>query len=140
MESNLRDNRGQQPSFKRQNTSGQNVARAYTAGKTIDRMGYAGGQYPTAISEGLMHHEGVVYYEVWKITVKPGQETRSENSRLDGNRSYGESLSYWCGGRNKPPIPTLSQDYLGRPVRHRSSARRLVSFDVSHHWYGLVAK
>ncbi|GJS84990.1 hypothetical protein Tco_0751531 [Tanacetum coccineum] len=32
MESNLRDNRGQQPPFKRQNTSGQNVARAYTAG------------------------------------------------------------------------------------------------------------
>ncbi|GJT25149.1 putative reverse transcriptase domain-containing protein [Tanacetum coccineum] len=32
MESNPRDNRGQQPSFKRQNISGQNVARAYTAG------------------------------------------------------------------------------------------------------------
>ncbi|GJT40702.1 hypothetical protein Tco_0940567 [Tanacetum coccineum] len=32
MESNLRDNRGQQPPFKRQNTSGQNVARAYMAG------------------------------------------------------------------------------------------------------------
>ncbi|GJX48699.1 hypothetical protein Tco_0273889, partial [Tanacetum coccineum] len=32
MEINLRDNRGQQPPFKRQNTSGQNVARAYTAG------------------------------------------------------------------------------------------------------------
>nr|GEW65467.1 hypothetical protein [Tanacetum cinerariifolium] len=32
MESNPRDNRGQQPPFKRQNTSGQNVARAYTAG------------------------------------------------------------------------------------------------------------
>ncbi|GKE11027.1 hypothetical protein Tco_1414578, partial [Tanacetum coccineum] len=32
MESNLRDNRGQQPPFKRQNTSGQNMARAYTAG------------------------------------------------------------------------------------------------------------
>nr|GEW70285.1 reverse transcriptase domain-containing protein [Tanacetum cinerariifolium] len=31
MESNPRDNRGQQPPFKRQNTSGQNVARAYTA-------------------------------------------------------------------------------------------------------------
>ncbi|GKB93487.1 putative reverse transcriptase domain-containing protein [Tanacetum coccineum] len=30
MESNIRDNRGQQPPFKRQNTSGQNVARAYT--------------------------------------------------------------------------------------------------------------
>nr|GEU82630.1 hypothetical protein [Tanacetum cinerariifolium] len=32
IESNLRDNRGQKPSFKRQNTSGKNVARAYTAG------------------------------------------------------------------------------------------------------------
>nr|GEW79831.1 hypothetical protein [Tanacetum cinerariifolium] len=31
MESNPRDNRGQQPSFKRQNTTGQNVARAYMA-------------------------------------------------------------------------------------------------------------
>nr|GEV26929.1 hypothetical protein [Tanacetum cinerariifolium] len=31
MESNPRDNHGQQPPFKRQNTSGQNVARAYTA-------------------------------------------------------------------------------------------------------------
>ncbi|GJT00429.1 putative reverse transcriptase domain-containing protein [Tanacetum coccineum] len=31
MESNPKDNRGQQPPFKRQNTSGQNVARAYTA-------------------------------------------------------------------------------------------------------------
>ncbi|GKF57207.1 putative reverse transcriptase domain-containing protein, partial [Tanacetum coccineum] len=31
MESNPRDNRGQQPPFKRQNISGQNVARAYTA-------------------------------------------------------------------------------------------------------------
>ncbi|GJU15598.1 putative reverse transcriptase domain-containing protein [Tanacetum coccineum] len=40
MESNLRDNRRQQPSFKRQNTSGQNVARAYTAGNN-ERRGYA---------------------------------------------------------------------------------------------------
>nr|GEZ53322.1 putative reverse transcriptase domain-containing protein [Tanacetum cinerariifolium] len=32
MESNPKDNRGHQPPFKRQNTSGQNVARAYTTG------------------------------------------------------------------------------------------------------------
>nr|GEZ25233.1 putative reverse transcriptase domain-containing protein [Tanacetum cinerariifolium] len=32
MESNPRDNHGQQPPFKRKNTSGQNVARSYTAG------------------------------------------------------------------------------------------------------------
>ncbi|GKG20301.1 hypothetical protein Tco_0380102, partial [Tanacetum coccineum] len=32
METNPKDNRGQQPPFKRQNVSGQNVARAYAAG------------------------------------------------------------------------------------------------------------
>ncbi|GKF35947.1 putative reverse transcriptase domain-containing protein [Tanacetum coccineum] len=32
-DNNPRDNRGQQPSFKRQNVGGQNVARAYTSGK-----------------------------------------------------------------------------------------------------------
>nr|GEZ23084.1 putative reverse transcriptase domain-containing protein [Tanacetum cinerariifolium] len=37
MESNPMDNRGQQPSFKRQNISGQNVARAYTAGNNKKR-------------------------------------------------------------------------------------------------------
>ncbi|GJR81791.1 putative reverse transcriptase domain-containing protein [Tanacetum coccineum] len=37
MESNLWDNRGQQLPFKRQNTSGQNVARAYTAGNNERR-------------------------------------------------------------------------------------------------------
>ncbi|GKE99426.1 hypothetical protein Tco_0022777, partial [Tanacetum coccineum] len=41
MESNLRDNRGQQPPFKRQNTSGQNVAKAYTVGNN-ERRRYAG--------------------------------------------------------------------------------------------------
>ncbi|GKC90279.1 putative reverse transcriptase domain-containing protein [Tanacetum coccineum] len=35
------DNRRQQPPFKRKNTSGQNVARAYTAGNN-ERRGYAG--------------------------------------------------------------------------------------------------
>ncbi|GKA60537.1 putative reverse transcriptase domain-containing protein, partial [Tanacetum coccineum] len=40
IESNPRDNRGQQPPFKRQNVSGQNVARAYTAGNN-ERRGYA---------------------------------------------------------------------------------------------------
>ncbi|GJS38191.1 putative reverse transcriptase domain-containing protein [Tanacetum coccineum] len=41
MESNPRDNRGQQPPFKRQNISGHNVANAYTAGNN-ERRGYAG--------------------------------------------------------------------------------------------------
>nr|GFA75037.1 hypothetical protein [Tanacetum cinerariifolium] len=41
IESNPRDNRRQQPPFKRQNISGQNVARAYTAGNN-ERRGYTG--------------------------------------------------------------------------------------------------
>ncbi|GJV83005.1 putative reverse transcriptase domain-containing protein [Tanacetum coccineum] len=39
MESNLRDNRGQKPPFKRQNISGQNVVRAYMTGNN-ERIGY----------------------------------------------------------------------------------------------------
>ncbi|GJW97561.1 reverse transcriptase domain-containing protein [Tanacetum coccineum] len=53
---NLRDNRGQQPPFKRQNTSGQNVARAYTAGNN-ERKGYAG-PLPYC-NKCRMHHEGL---------------------------------------------------------------------------------
>ncbi|GKA44507.1 putative reverse transcriptase domain-containing protein [Tanacetum coccineum] len=39
METNPRDNHGQQPSFKRHNVSGQNVARAYAAGN-YEKRGY----------------------------------------------------------------------------------------------------
>ncbi|GKB16707.1 hypothetical protein Tco_0850630 [Tanacetum coccineum] len=56
MESNLRDNRGQQPPFKRQNTSGQNVARAYTAGNN-ERRGYDG-PLPYC-NKCRLHHEGL---------------------------------------------------------------------------------
>ncbi|GKF29319.1 reverse transcriptase domain-containing protein, partial [Tanacetum coccineum] len=38
LEVNQRDNRGQQPPFKRQNVRGQNVARAYTAGNNERRV------------------------------------------------------------------------------------------------------
>nr|GEU86119.1 retrovirus-related Pol polyprotein from transposon 17.6 [Tanacetum cinerariifolium] len=49
-DNNPRDNRGQQPAFKRQNVRGQNVARAYTAGNNekIDVLGLS----PTATSAG----------------------------------------------------------------------------------------
>ncbi|GJU86279.1 putative reverse transcriptase domain-containing protein [Tanacetum coccineum] len=56
MVSNLRDNRGQQPPYKRQNTSGQNVARAYTAGNN-ERRGYAG-PLPYC-NKCRLHHEGL---------------------------------------------------------------------------------
>nr|GEZ52472.1 hypothetical protein [Tanacetum cinerariifolium] len=48
MESNPRDNRGQQPPFKRQNATGQNVARAYTT-RNNEEIGMLG-LSPTAAS------------------------------------------------------------------------------------------
>ncbi|GJW36045.1 putative reverse transcriptase domain-containing protein [Tanacetum coccineum] len=55
LDNNYRDNRGQQPPHKRQNTGGQNVARAYTAGNNKKR-GY-GGTLPFC-NRCKLHHEG----------------------------------------------------------------------------------
>ncbi|GJW99342.1 putative reverse transcriptase domain-containing protein, partial [Tanacetum coccineum] len=56
MESNPRDNCGQQPPFKRQNISGQNMARAYTAGNN-ERKGYVG--FLPYCNKCRLHHEGL---------------------------------------------------------------------------------
>ncbi|GJR14227.1 putative reverse transcriptase domain-containing protein [Tanacetum coccineum] len=69
MESNPRDNRGQQPPFKRQNVSGQNVARAYAAGNN-EKSGYAGPhllcnkfRYHHVGPSPLGNQQGVTCYE-----------------------------------------------------------------------------
>ncbi|GKG25360.1 putative reverse transcriptase domain-containing protein, partial [Tanacetum coccineum] len=55
LEVNQRDNRGQQPPFKKQNVRGQNVARAYTTGNN-EKRGYTG---PLPYySKCKLHHEG----------------------------------------------------------------------------------
>nr|GEY35467.1 putative reverse transcriptase domain-containing protein [Tanacetum cinerariifolium] len=56
MKSNPKDNRGQKPSFKRQNTTGKNVARPYTAGNN-ERKGYVG-SFPYC-NKYRLHHEGL---------------------------------------------------------------------------------
>ncbi|GJY30993.1 putative reverse transcriptase domain-containing protein [Tanacetum coccineum] len=100
MESNLRDNRGQQPPFKRQNTSGQNVARAYTAGNN-ERKGYAGplpycnkaAIAPNTQRAPVGNQQGIICYECGRPghfkkdclsfdnirPWKPGQETKNGN-------------------------------------------------------------
>ncbi|GKB53588.1 putative reverse transcriptase domain-containing protein, partial [Tanacetum coccineum] len=55
LEINQRDNRGQQPPFKRQNVGGPNVARAYTAGNN-ERKPY-NGPLPLC-NKCKLHHEG----------------------------------------------------------------------------------
>ncbi|GKG07765.1 hypothetical protein Tco_0330734, partial [Tanacetum coccineum] len=56
LDSNSRDNRGQQQPFKRQNVNGQHVARAYTVENNVERKGYAG--VLPYCSKCRMHHEG----------------------------------------------------------------------------------
>ncbi|GJQ91850.1 putative reverse transcriptase domain-containing protein [Tanacetum coccineum] len=55
LEVNQRDNRGQQPPFKRQNVRGQNVARAYTAGNNERRV--YNGSLPLC-NKCKFHYEG----------------------------------------------------------------------------------
>ncbi|GKG51052.1 hypothetical protein Tco_0539176, partial [Tanacetum coccineum] len=55
LDNNYRDDRGQQPPHKRQNTGGQNVARAYTSSNN-KKMGYEG-TLPFC-NRCRLHHEG----------------------------------------------------------------------------------
>ncbi|GJY30561.1 putative reverse transcriptase domain-containing protein [Tanacetum coccineum] len=81
MESNLRDNRGQQPPFKRQNTSGQNVARAYTAGNN-ERKGYVG--FLPYCNKCRLHHEGLCTMRCGNCK-KVGHQTRDCRAAIAPN-------------------------------------------------------
>ncbi|GJW02220.1 hypothetical protein Tco_1561076 [Tanacetum coccineum] len=59
MESNSRDNRGQQPPFKRQNISGQNVVRAYTTGNNEEEdVNWLLSRVLLAIERGFLSQKG----------------------------------------------------------------------------------
>nr|GEV22750.1 putative reverse transcriptase domain-containing protein [Tanacetum cinerariifolium] len=60
---NPRDNRGQQPGFKRQNVRGQNVARAYTEGNNEKKGDCTGDVAPTPQRALVGNQSGVVCYE-----------------------------------------------------------------------------
>ncbi|GJY85518.1 hypothetical protein Tco_0499544 [Tanacetum coccineum] len=78
LEVNRRDNRGQQPPFKRQNIRGQNVARAYTAGNN-EKRGYVG---PLPYSNKCkLHHEG-------PCIVKCGKCNRVGNMARDCKNAF----------------------------------------------------
>nr|GFD04054.1 reverse transcriptase domain-containing protein [Tanacetum cinerariifolium] len=81
MESNTRDNRVQQPSFKRQNTTGKNVARAYTAGNN-ERKGYVG-SFPYR-NKYKLHYEGLCTIRCGNCK-KIGHQTRDCRVTINPN-------------------------------------------------------
>ncbi|GJW84503.1 putative reverse transcriptase domain-containing protein [Tanacetum coccineum] len=89
MESNPRDNRGQQPPFKRQNISGQNVARAYTAenNKRKGRPGHFRKDFPKLRSQNRRN----------QIRNKSGNKTGNQTG---GNGVTAKAYAIGGGGTN----------------------------------------
>ncbi|GJV70675.1 putative reverse transcriptase domain-containing protein [Tanacetum coccineum] len=124
MESNLRDNRGQQPPFKRQNTSGQNVARAYTAGNN-ERKGYAG-PLPYC-NKCRMHHEGLCTMRCGNCK-RVGHQTRDCRAAIAPNTQRAPVgnqqgiICYECGrpGHFKKDCPKLRNQNRGNQTRNKN--------------------
>nr|GEW60599.1 putative reverse transcriptase domain-containing protein [Tanacetum cinerariifolium] len=137
LENNLRDNRGQQSVFKRQNIRGQNVARAYTASNN-EKKGYVG-SLPYC-NKRKMHHAGSctvrcgnckrIGHMTWDCNVTVTLNTpqlrisRKQNGNKTGNQNVGNKAtakSYAIGGGEANPDSNVVTDLM--PVN-------LGSFDV----------
>ncbi|GKC11579.1 putative reverse transcriptase domain-containing protein, partial [Tanacetum coccineum] len=122
LDNNPRDNRGQQPVFKRQNIGGQNVARAYTAGNN-EKKGYVG-SLPYC-NKCKLHHAGSCTVRcgnckrVGHITrdcttavtlntqraLNRGNKTGNKNGNKTGNQTGGNEATakaYAIGGGANP--------------------------------------
>nr|GEZ19931.1 putative reverse transcriptase domain-containing protein [Tanacetum cinerariifolium] len=110
MESNPRDNRGQQPPFKRQNTTGQNVARAYTA-RNNERKGQG---------DAVGNPQGIVCYECGRPrhfrkdcpklrNHNCGNQTRNKTGNKAGDKSEEKRLE------DVPIVREFLEDLPGLP-------------------------
>ncbi|GKD78875.1 putative reverse transcriptase domain-containing protein, partial [Tanacetum coccineum] len=112
MESNLRDNRGQQPPFKRQNTSGQNMARAYTTGNN-ERKGYAG--LLPYCNKCRLHHEGLctMRRDCPKLRNQNcGNQTRNKTGNQTGGNEAMTKAYAIGGGGTKPDSNVVTGMFL----------------------------
>ncbi|GKD60705.1 hypothetical protein Tco_1298214 [Tanacetum coccineum] len=113
LDTNQRDNRGQQPPYKRQNTRGQNVARVYTAGNNKKRD-YGGTL--TYYNRCKLHFEGQCivrcgnYRKVGHMTrdcraaiTKDCPKMKSQNYGNKARVSDARGKAYVLGGGNANP-------------------------------------
>ncbi|GKD29933.1 putative reverse transcriptase domain-containing protein, partial [Tanacetum coccineum] len=91
-----KDNRGQQPPFKRQNVRGQNVARAYTAGNNKRRV--YNGQLPL-YNKCKFHHEGPCTVRCGKCNTV-GHLTRDCHYRNDCPKLKDQNHGNKTGNKN----------------------------------------
>nr|GFA79005.1 hypothetical protein [Tanacetum cinerariifolium] len=116
--------RNEQPPFKRQNATGQNVARAYTAGNN-ERKGYVG-SLPYC-SKCKLHHKGLCTIRCGNCK-KVGHQTKDCRVTVNPNtqgaaiRNQQGVVCYECGrqGHFRKDCPKLRNQNRGNQTRNKT--------------------